>query len=262
MRFGSPRHFAIEQHRDMKRDIAAIAIKVVALLLAAFGSAGRAMALDAATTYPKMAPIEEYLMDRDAEIALARSAAPDSISQDATVMVLTRYGYETAVKGKNGWVCLVDRGWSGMFDYPEFWNPKIRGAACVNPPVARSFLPYDYKRTKLILAGHSKEEVIAATKAAIDKKELPVLQSGICYMMSKSAYLGDDGDHDMPHLMFYETAKDGTAWGANLTNSPVMGVSYWSMSTKAYPQLKAFPPIFVYLVPVDKWSDGTAAPPM
>jgi len=262
MIFGSPEDFAIEQERDMKRAIAAIAIKCFALLLAAFGTTGRAMAQDTATTYPKMAPIEEYLMGRDAEIALARSAAPDSISHDATVMVLTRHGYETAVKGKNGWVCLVDRGWSGMFDYPEFWNPKIRGAACVNPPVARSFLPYDYKRTKLILAGHSKEEVIAATKAAIDKKELPILERGICYMMSKSAYLGDDGDHDMPHLMFYEAAKDGTAWGANLTNSPVMGVSYWSMSTKAYPQLKAFPPIFVYLVPVDKWSDGTAAPPM
>ena len=246
----------------MKKPIAAIAIKGLALLLAAFGTAGRKPAQDAAMAYPKMAPIEEYLMGRDAEIALARSAAPDSISHDATVMVLTRHGYETAVKGKNGWVCLVDRGWSGMLDYPEFWSPKIRGATCVNPPVARSFLPYDYKRTTLILAGHSKEEVIAATKDAIDKKELPVLERGICYMMSKFAYLGDDGDHDMPHLMFYETAKDGTAWGANLTNSPVMGVSYWSMSTKAYPQLEAFPPIFVYLVPVDKWSDGTAAPRM
>ena len=44
-------------------------------------------------------------MDRDAEIALARSAAPDAISHDASVIVLTRHGYETAVQGKNGWVC-------------------------------------------------------------------------------------------------------------------------------------------------------------
>jgi hypothetical protein len=71
-----------------------------------------------------MAPIEQYLMDRDAEIALARSAAPDAISHDASVIVLTRHGYETAVEGKNGWVCLVGRGWMGMFDHPEFWNPK------------------------------------------------------------------------------------------------------------------------------------------
>ena len=245
----------------MKNAIAAMAIQGFALL-AGFGIAGPAMSQDAATAYPKMAPIEDYLMGRDAEMGLARSAAPDSISHDATVMVLTRHGYETAVKGNNGWVCLVDRGWSAMLDYPDFWNPKIRGASCVNPPVARSFLPYDYLRTKLILAGHSKEEVIAATKTAIDRKELPVLESGISYMMSRFAYLSDDGDHSMSHLMFYESVKNGTAWGANLTNSPVMGGSYWAVSTDAYPQLKTFPPIFVYLIPVNQWSDDTAAPPM
>jgi hypothetical protein len=244
----------------MKRELAVVITGFV--LLVVFGIADRAMAKDAATTYPKMAPIEEYLMGRDAEIALARSAAPDSISHDATVMVLSRQGYDTAVKGTNGWVCYVARGWSGMFDHPEFWSPKIRAAGCVNAPVARSFLPYDYKRTQLILAGHSKGEVIAATKDAIDKKELPVLEPGICYMMSKSSYLGDFKHHDMAHVMFYETGKDGTAWGANLPNSPVVGVNYWSMSTEAYPQLKAFPPIYVYLVPVDKWSDGSAAPAM
>src|SRR5580692_284503 len=238
MIFGSPEDFAIEQERDMKRVIAAIAIKGFALLLAAFGTTGRAMAQDAATTYPKMAPIEEYLMGRDAEIALARSAAPDSISRDATVMVLTRRGYETAVKGKNGWVCLVDRGWSGMFDYPEFWNPKIRGAACVNPPVARSFLPYDYTRTKLILAGHSKEEVIAAIKAAIGKKELPALERGtVSYMMSKSSYLTDNGDHDVPHLMFFQTDKPDAACGAKVAIAPVVSVNYWYLSAEAYPQL-------------------------
>jgi len=70
------------------------------------------------TPYPKMAPIEQYLMDRDAEIALARSSAPDAIAKDAAVLVLTRHGYETAVTGKNGWTCMVDRGWGGMFDYP------------------------------------------------------------------------------------------------------------------------------------------------
>ena len=158
-------------------------------------------------------------MDRDTEIAFARSAAPDAISHDATVIVLTRHGYETAVQGKNGWVCWVGRGWMAMFDHPEFWNPKIRAADCLNPPAARSVLPYAYKRTELLLAGHSKPEVIAAIKAAIDKKELPPLEPGsVCYMMSKGSYLTDNGDHNGPHLMFYETAKDDAAWGANLTD--------------------------------------------
>src|SRR5580704_9321683 len=96
--------------------------------------------------YPTMAPVEQYLMDRDAEIALARSAAPDAISHDASVIVLTRHGYETAVQGKSGWVCMVGRGWLAMFDHPEFWSPKIRAAECINPPAARSVLPYVYKR--------------------------------------------------------------------------------------------------------------------
>lgn len=245
----------------MKKNLAWIAVGSFAwLVLLAAGL--HATAQDAATEYPKMAPVEQYLMRRDAEIALARSAAPDAISRDATVMVLTRHGYEAAVEGKNGWVCIVDRGWSGMLDHPEFWNPKIRAAACLNPPAARSFLPYDYKRAELVLGGRSKEEIIAATKAAIDRKELPVLEPGtICYMMSKLSYLTDDGSHNMPHLMFYLT-DNGRAWGANLAHSPLMAVSYWSMTAGAYPQLKSFPPIYISLVGVDRWSDGTPARPM
>jgi hypothetical protein len=45
--------------------------------------------------YPKMAPVDQYLMEENTEIQLARSAAPDSISRDATILVLRRQGYET-----------------------------------------------------------------------------------------------------------------------------------------------------------------------
>ena len=232
-------------------------------LVAALIASRPVAAQDAKQPYPNMAPIEQYLMDRDDEIALARSAAPDAISHDASVIVLTRHGYETAVEGKNGWVCWVGRGWMGMFDHPEFWNPKVRAAECINPPAVRSVLPYAYKRTELLLAGHSKQEVIAAIKAAIDKKELPALEQGtVSYMMSKDSYLSDYGGHNAPHMMFYETAKDGAAWGANLTNSPVLAVNYWYISAEAYPQLKSFPPLSVFLVGVTKWSDGTPAPSM
>ena len=209
----------------LENKVGAIVIKCFVLLVG-LGTAYQAMGQDATTAYPKMAPIEKYLMDRDAEITLARSAAPDAISHDASVIVLTRHGYETAVQGKNGWVCWVGRGWMAMFDHPEFWNPKVRAADCLNPPAARSVLPYAYKRTELLLAGHSKPEVIAAIKSAIEKKELPALEPGaVCYMMSKGSYLTDNGGHNGPHLMFYEAAKDGAAWGANLTNSPVLSVN-------------------------------------
>ena len=243
--------------------------KMHSILLSAFVLVGAlsapwpAAAQDAKQAYASMAPLEQYLMDRNAEIALARSAAPDAISHDATVLVLGRHGYETAVEGKNGWVCMVERGWMAPFDSPEFWNPKVRGANCLNAPAGRFVLPFAYKRTELVLDGHSKAEVIAAIAAALDKKELPALEPGtVCYMMAKSSYLSDNGDHNGPHLMFYEPVKDDAAWGANVPNSPVLSVNYWYLSAQAYPQLKSFPPVSVFAVVVDKWSDGTPAPSM
>ena len=209
---------------------------------------------EAKTKYPNMAPVEEYLMaDRNSEIALARSAAPDSISQDATVLVLGRHGYETAAEGKNGFVCAVERGWMSPADAPEFWNPKIRGPICFNPPAARSVLPTTYQRTEMVLAGKTKEEIIAGNRAAFEKHELPVLEPGaMSYMMSKDAYLTDRGDHNLAHLMFYTPALDGKVWGADLPKSPVMLI----------PQFKGTQPIDVFIVPVGRWSDGTPAPAM
>src|ERR1035438_1046330 len=113
-------------------------------------SAGRSVALESTgcqRTVPEHGPLDQYLMERNAEIALARSAAPESISQDAEVMVLGRRGYETVVKGKNGFVCMVQRSWAAGIDDPDFWNPKLRAANCFNPPAARTYLPNTIKRT-------------------------------------------------------------------------------------------------------------------
>src|ERR1700689_3473052 len=198
-------------------------IKTIALgaltLVIALGAASPVRAQAAKDPYPKMAPLDQYLMaDRNVEIALARSAAPESISRDATVVVLGSHGYETAVEGKNGFVCIVERGWMNPFDSPEFWNPKSRGPICYNPPAVRTVLPITLMRTKLVLAGKSKDEVKESIKSAIEKKELPALEAGaMSYMMSKDAYLTDKGGHNMAHLMFYMPL--GTAWGANLVDS-------------------------------------------
>ena len=83
------------------------------------------------TPYRSMAPLDQYLIaDRNAEIAMARSAAPKSIADNAGVMVLERQGYKTAVPGTNGFLCMVERSWTAGFDDPAFWNPKIRGPIC------------------------------------------------------------------------------------------------------------------------------------
>lgn len=225
------------------------------VLLLILEAAWQARAQGDQIKYASMASIDQYLMtDRNAEIALARSAAPEAISRDAKILVLGRHGYDTAVEGKNGFVCAVERGWMAPFDASEFWNPKIRGPICFNPPAARSVLPITYKRTEMILAGLSKAQIIDRTRTAIEKKELPPLEPGaMCYMMSKEAYLTDSDDHDMAHLMFYTPLMDGAVWGADVPKSPVL----------LNPQFKGAPePINVFMVPTGRWSDGTAAPVM
>jgi len=176
----------------------------------------------AAAPYPQMAPIDQYLMaDRDAEIALAKTAAPKAISDHAEVLTLERQGYVTAVQGTNGFVCMVERSWTAGIEDPDFWNAKLRAPICFNPPGARSYLPITLARTRLVLAGKSKAQMFDAIAAALDKKELPALEAGaMCYMMSKEGYLGDQFGHWHPHLMFFVPLADSKMWGAGLAGSP------------------------------------------
>src|ERR1700686_2355057 len=187
-------------NRKMVRTITLGTFALVAVLCAA--RPGRAA--DAETPYPSMAPLDQYLIaDRNAEIDLARTAAPPSISRDATVMVLGRHGYETAVEGKNGFVCMVERAWMGPFGSPEFWNPKNRGPLCFNPPAARSILPLTLKRTELVLAGLSKAQIIDGLKTFQNNGLPPIEPGGMSYMMSRQGRLNDSAGHWVPPLMFY-----------------------------------------------------------
>jgi hypothetical protein len=211
----------------------------------------RTQAEDNKAPYPTMASIDQYMMDPNAEIALARTAAPDSITRDATVLVLGKHGYETAVKGSNGFVCAVERGWAGPIDSEGVWNPKNRSPICYNPPAVRSALPLTLKRTELAMAGKSREEIKEWEKAAYAKKQLPatVEPGAMSYMLSKEAYLTDSGDHNLAHLMFYTPVTDGATWGADVPNSPVI---FFMTGPPG--------PFTVFLVPTGRWSDGTPAP--
>jgi hypothetical protein len=201
-------------------------------------------------SYPAMARLDQYLApDENSEIALARSGAPASISDAAEVMVLRRDGYATAVKGSNGFLCLVERSWGAATDAPDFWNPKVRSPICFNPPAARTFAPIFLMKTKLVLAGKSKAEMVQATATAMDKKELPALEPGaMCYMMSKQQYLNDSGKSWHPHLMFFVAGNAAKSWGADLPGSPVIAADD--------PEERAT----ILMVWVGQWSDGTAAP--
>jgi hypothetical protein len=200
------------------------------------------------TPYSSMAPIDRYLTtDTGAEISLAKSAAPKSISDSAEVMLFERQGFRTAVKGTNGFVCMVQRSWAAGVDDPEFWNPGIRAPICFNAPAARTYLPRIIAKTRLALAGKSRTQIAEAIRAALDKGELPTPEIGaMCYMMSKDGHLNDRDGHWHPHLMFFVPLTEEKAWGANLPGSPILGA------------LDATERVTVFLVPVSKWSDGAA----
>jgi hypothetical protein len=214
------------------------------------GGTSQARAQAEKAAYPAMAPVDAYLMpDVNSEIALARTGAPASISDGAEVMVLGRTGYTTAVKGTNGFLCIVERSWGATTDDPEFWNPKIRSPICFNPAAARTFARIFLMKTTLVLAGKSKAEIVAATAAAMDKKELPPLEPGaMCYMMSKQQYLNDRDISWHPHVMFFVSGDAEKSWGANVAGSPIIAAND--------PEER----VTIFMVPVWKWSDGTPGP--
>ena len=236
----------------MQERIAKVLGSAILAPVVMLGAVRPVRAQDVQTPYPRIAPLDQYLMtDRNSEIALARSAAPASISSEAEVMVLGREGYTSAVKGTNGFLCIVERSWGAATHDRDFWNAKTRSPVCFNPAAARTYVPVYLMKTKLVLAGRSKTEIVQAIGSALDKKELPPLELGaMAYMMSKRQYLSDEAKSWHPHLMFFVPGDAGKSWGADLPSSPVMAAND--------PEEGAT----IFLVWVGNWSDGTLAPPM
>jgi hypothetical protein len=204
-----------------------------------------------ATVYTTMQPLAEYTSLNPAdEIALARSAAPASISAAAEVLVLGQQGDETAVHGTNGFVCFVQRSWANHFDSDEFWNPRMRAPNCFNPPSVRTVLPPYLKRTEWVLAGVSKPELISRTKAAIVSKQLIDPDPGaLSYMMSVQGHLSETDGHWHPHVMFFVPRAAAANWGANLKGSPIFAQDGDDTD-----------PVTIFFIPVPKWSDGSPGP--
>jgi hypothetical protein len=201
--------------------------------------------------YAAMAPVGQYrIADEQAEIALARSAAPPSISAESKVLVLGAQGYETKVRGSNGFVCFVERSWTAGFDDPEFWNPRIRAPNCFNPPAARSVLPQYLERTEWALAGLSRAQMIERARAAAASGRFTAPAAGaFSFMLSRQGYLGDQPAGPwLPHVMFFVPHGQAAAWGAGLESSPILGG-----------EGSSFEPTVLF-IPVRRWSDGTPAP--
>jgi len=222
-------------------------VRVCLLLGAVAAFTLQTQAQSTQTPYSKMAAVDQYLIaDRNAEIALARSAAPESISGKAEVMVLGRSGFEIAIPGTNDFVCIVERSWDAAIGDPNFWNPKIRGPNCFNAAAAKSYLPIALMKTQLALAGKSQAQIDEAIQAAFNQKKLPQLEEGaMCYMLSKNGYLDDQARNWHPHLMFFVPLAMGKTWGANFSGSPILSGD------------DASDRLTIFMIPVARWSDGT-----
>jgi hypothetical protein len=199
----------------------------------------------------RMAPLAQYRMaTTQDEIALARSAAPPSISADAEVLVLGKRGYEVAVKGKNGFVCLVERSWMASFEDPQFWNPRLRGPDCLNPAAVRTVLPQYLKRTESVLAGATREKLVDEARSAFASHSFGPPEAGsFGFMLSRNGYVSDDAAGPwLPHVMLFVPHGQAASCGAGLEGSPVLGVDGSPIEPT------------VLLIPVRRWSDGTPAP--
>jgi hypothetical protein len=215
----------------------------------------RAAALLVLAASPALAQkpdLTPYLLDRADEIALARSAAPRNVTDSATILVLGRDGYEQAVRGTNGFTCLVQRGFDASAKDPTFGNAKVLAPQCMNPPALRTVLEPMLERARWFIAGTDPKDLEPRVAQAYASHRFPLPAPGaMAYMLSPKQYLVDADPHWMPHLMFYyDKTTPGAAFGAAGMSGPIID------ATAGDPDA----PIRVIFVPVRRWSDGSAAP--
>jgi hypothetical protein len=203
----------------------------------------------------KYPPLDGYLMPEDAEIALARTAAPPSLSDRATIKVLTKSGVTVARQGDNGNVCMVMRGFSAPTYTPAqfrdlVYDPTVRAPICFTAPAARIAMPYYEMRTRLAMEGKAPAQIAEALQEAYVKGTLP-RRDGVtfAYMWSAHQHLGSGIDAWLPHVMIFAPHVDNAMVGGNAFGSPLPQVTD-----------DAGTPFSVVVVPVDVKLAGRLQP--
>lgn len=172
-------------------------------------------------------------------VALARSAAPASISDSADVWVPSQDGYRKVVSGTNGWTCLVEK------DHPESVAPL-----CYDPEGTRTIIPGVLKIRELEAAGLGYRAALDSVEALYRTGALtPPARPVISLMLSRHQvlYATPEGPRVgawKPHVMIYQPGiRDAdTALPENFGVVMISGVGH----------------VFSYIVvPVEAWSDGS-----
>jgi hypothetical protein len=202
--------------------------KTVLVLVAILGSLTVSAVWTQGRTYPALS---EYMMPRDAEMALARSAAPAAISDRATIRVLTASGYQVARDGDNGFVCMVMRGWSAPTYTPAqfrdlVYDAKVRAPVCFDPGASRTVMPYYELRTKLGMQGKTPNQIAEGVQTAYVRGELPKRDEvSFAYMWSADQNLASGIGAWHPHVMIFAPYHENSSLGGNAFGSPLPQVT-------------------------------------
>lgn len=180
---------------------------------------------------PKYPPLSEYMMAPEAEVALARSAAPEKVSVRATVKVLTISGYKVAAQGDNGFVCTAVRGWAAAMSTTAserdlVYYAKLRAPICFDPVASRTVLPLQELLARLGMEGKGPDQIAKDVQAAYAKGELPRMEAvAFAYMFSADQDLGPGIGAWHPHMMVYTPYYENSMLGGNEVDSglPVVG---------------------------------------
>ncbi len=180
---------------------------------------------------PKYPPLSEYMMAPEAEVALAKSAAPEKISAHGTVKILTTFGYKVAAQGDNGFVCIVMRGWAAAISTTArerdlAYDAKLRAPHCFDPIASRTVLPLQELQAKLGLEGKGPDQIAKEVQAAYAKGELPKMEAvAFAYMFSADQDLGPGLGAWHPHMMVYSPYYENSMLGGNAPDSglPIVG---------------------------------------
>ena len=197
-----------------------------ALALAAALSVGGARA-----QAPKYPPLANYMMPRDSEIALAKTAAPENIASHASIAILTSAGFTRVHDGDNGFVCVVMRGWSAPTFTPVpfrnfVYDATIRAPICFDPIAAKSVLPYYELRTTLGMAGKGPDQITEGVQAAYKTGKLPKRDAvSFDYMFSPHQMLGQGIGTWHPHMMVFVPNYVNATLGNNPLGGPTPEVT-------------------------------------
>jgi hypothetical protein len=179
--------------------------------ISAFVLAAMAAATPAAAQEITGRPGPRLQLPRDWEVALARSAAPPSVSATARVWYFAKGTYIVADSGTSTAACYVGRSW------PEALEPQ-----CFDEEGARTILPMEMRTAELLHAGRSQEAVDReiADGLAAGRYRIPQ-RLAMSWMMSAAQVLySDDGRRVgawRPHVMIYYPylTAAGVGTGAN-----------------------------------------------